>query len=228
MYTVVVVRHGQSEWNLQNLFTGWTDVRMTEKGREEAREAGQKLQQAGYQFDVAYTSLLSRAIETLNLALAEMDLHWIPVYKSWRLNERHYGALQGLDKKETAEREGKEQVHLWRRSYEVEPPALSREDERFPGHDPRYQDLDPSVLPTTENLKMTVERVLPYWQDIIAKSITQGQRVLISAHGNSLRALVKHLEKMSDEDIPHVEIPTGQPLVYKLDENFVVQNKFYL
>jgi 2,3-bisphosphoglycerate-dependent phosphoglycerate mutase len=215
--TLVLLRHGQSTWNLENRFTGWTDVGLTEQGIEEAREGGRLMAAAGLEFDVVHTSLQLRAIETANLSLAEMGLHWIPVKRHWRLNERHYGALQGLDKKETAERHGKDQVFEWRRSYDIPPPALEPDDERHPAHDRRYADLPPDLLPATECLKDVVERMLPYWYDQIVPDLRERKRVLIAAHGNSLRALVKHLDGISDEEIPSLNIPTGIPLVYQLD-----------
>ena len=228
MYKVVLLRHGESVWNKENRFTGWTDVDLSEKGVVEAREAGKILRAEGFTFDLAYTSVLKRAIKTLNIALEEMDLLWIPVIKNWRLNERHYGGLQGLNKAETAERHGKDQVHLWRRSYDVPPPALDEEDERFPGRDPRYGDLEKSDLPRTECLKDTVERFLPYWHDEIGPTIKRGKRVVVAAHGNSLRALVKYLDDISDEEIPGLNIPTGVPLVYELDEELKPIKHYYL
>ena len=217
MHTVVLLRHGESAWNKSNRFTGWTDVDLTEHGVEQARRAGSLLRAEGYTFDIAYTSVLKRAIRTLWLALDEMDLMWIPVHRSWRLNERHYGALQGLNKAETAAEYGEDQVKVWRRSYDTPPPALDREDERYPGGDPRYQGLDESELPLTECLKDTVERFLPYWHETIAPEIRSGRRVFIVAHGNSLRALVKYLDQVSDKEILELNIPTGVPLVYDLD-----------
>jgi len=217
MYRVVLLRHGESDWNRENRFTGWTDVDLSEKGRAEARAAGQILKAEGFTFDRAYTSVLKRAIRTLWIALDEMDLMWIPVERSWRLNERHYGALQGLDKAETAAKFGEAQVKIWRRSYDTRPPALERNDPRFPGNDPRYRNLSPEELPLTECLKDTVARFLPYWQGTIAPAIRAGQRVLVAAHGNSLRALVKYLDDVSEQDIVELNIPTGVPLVYELD-----------
>ncbi len=214
---LVLLRHGESVWNRDDRFTGWTDVGLSEKGEAEAVRAGEWLAREGFGFDLCYTSYLKRAIKTLWLVLETMDLMWLPVYKTWRLNERHYGALQGLNKTETAARYGREQVFLWRRSYHVRPPALDRSDPRFPGHDPRYADLDPADLPTTESLEDTVRRVLPYWHEVIAPEIRRGRRVLIAAHGNSLRALVKYLEQIPDDEIPQVEIPTGVPWIYELD-----------
>ncbi len=228
MKRLVLLRHGESVWNKENRFTGWTDVGLTAQGVEEAREAGRALLQEGYTFDVAYTSVLKRAIQTLWIALEEMDLMWIPVYRSWRLNERHYGALQGLNKAETAKKHGEAQVKLWRRSYSVPPPALEPDDERHPGQDPRYADLAPDELPLTECLKDTVERFLPYWDGTIAPVVSRGERVLISAHGNSLRALVKHLDGISDQDIVGLNIPTGIPLVYELNEDLTPVRNFYL
>jgi len=215
---LVLLRHGQSTWNLENRFTGWTDVDLSEKGREEARHAGELLQVGGFRFDVAYTSVLTRAIRTLWLVLDEMDLMWLPVERTWRLNERHYGALQGLNKKETAVKFGQEQVHQWRRGYAVRPPALDDDDPRHPSFDPRYANLLPEERPSTESLKDTLERVLPYWHETIAPRVAHGDRVLIAAHGNSLRALVKYLDNISDEEIPDLNIPTGFPLVYELDD----------
>ncbi|TVQ47448.1 MAG: 2,3-diphosphoglycerate-dependent phosphoglycerate mutase [Gammaproteobacteria bacterium] len=214
---LVLLRHGQSEWNLQNLFTGWKDVDLTAQGREEARRAGRELLAAGLDFDVAHTSLLKRAIRTLWITLDEMDRMWIPVRRHWRLNERSYGDLQGLNKAETAAKHGEDQVKIWRRSYDVPPPALAEDDERHPRHDPRYRTLDPGTLPATESLKTTLERVRPYWQDYIAPQLLAGQNVLVAAHGNSLRALVKMLEGMSEETIVGFNIPTGVPRLYELD-----------
>jgi 2,3-bisphosphoglycerate-dependent phosphoglycerate mutase len=219
MIKLVLLRHGESIWNRENRFTGWTDVDLSPKGVEEAGQAAELLKKEGFSFDVCYTSYLKRAIKTLWIVLEKMDLMWLPVLKSWHLNERHYGALQGLSKLETAEKVGKEQVFAWRRSYDVRPPALEMSDKRFPGHDLRYAQLADSRLPRTESLKDTIERVLPYWKDVIAPDIRQGKRVLISAHGNSLRGLVKHLEGISDDEIPNVEIPTGIPLIYELDKS---------
>jgi 2,3-bisphosphoglycerate-dependent phosphoglycerate mutase len=227
MKRLVLLRHGESVWNKENRFTGWTDVGLTEKGVQEAHEAGRALLREGYTFDVAYTSVLKRAIQTLWIALEEMDLMWIPVHRSWRLNERHYGALQGLNKAETAEKHGEEQVKVWRRSYATQPPALTIDDERHPGRDPRYARLTPDELPLTECLKDTVERFLPYWQSDIAPAVRRGERVLISAHGNSLRALVKHLDGISDEEIVGLNIPTGIPLVYELNDGDLSPIKSY-
>ena len=219
MYEVVLLRHGESTWNKENLFTGWTDVDLSEKGTQEAHEAGRLLLKESYSFDVAYTSVLKRAIRTLWITLDEMDLMWIPIHNSWRLNERHYGALQGLNKAQTAEKYGEAQVKVWRRSYDIPPPALTREDERFPGHDPRYGDLKLKDLPLTECLKDTVARTLPYWHETIAPAVRSGQRVIVAAHGNSLRGLVKYLDNIPEEEIVELNIPTGIPLVYELDED---------
>ena len=218
MFKLVLVRHGQSTWNLENRFTGWTDVGLTEQGRAEAVSAAHLLKEGGYTFDIAYTSVLRRAIQTLWIVQEEMQLEWIPVINAWQLNERHYGALQGLNKAETAQKFGEAQVKLWRRSYDVPPPALDLNDERHPRYDPRYASLRPAELPATESLKITLERVLPYWHSTLAPLIKTGKRVLIAAHGNSLRAMVKYLDKISDQEIPELNIPTGIPLVYELDE----------
>lgn len=228
MPTLVLLRHGQSDWNLQNRFTGWTDVDLTEKGRAEAQQSGRLMKEAGYTFDLAYTSVLTRAIRTQWIALDEMDLLWIPVVRDWRLNERHYGALQGLDKAETAARHGDAQVKIWRRSYDLPPPALTLDDPRHPSHDPRYAALAAADLPAAESLKDTVARFLPYWHETIAPSIRAGKRVLITAHGNSLRALVKYLDGISDHDIVEFNIPTGIPLVYELDEHLRPTSSRYL
>lgn len=228
MYTLVLVRHGESLWNKENRFTGWTDIDLSEKGIEEARSAGRLLKEQGFVFDVAFTSVLKRAIRTLWIILDEMDLMWIPIQNSWRLNERHYGALQGLNKSEMAAKYGEEQVHIWRRSYDIRPPALERNDPRFPGFDPRYSDLKPDELPATECLKDTVARFLPYWHETIAPTIKAGKRVVIVAHGNSLRALVKYLDTISEEKIVALNIPTGMPLVYELDENLAPLQSGYL
>jgi 2,3-bisphosphoglycerate-dependent phosphoglycerate mutase len=219
MHTLVLVRHGESIWNKENRFTGWTDVDLSEKGIQEAHEAGKLLKQKGFVFDVAFTSVLKRAIRTLWIIMDEMDLMWIPVYNSWRLNERHYGALQGLNKSEMAARYGEQQVHIWRRSYDIRPPALEKNDPRFPGFDPRYKDLKADELPATECLKDTVARFLPHWHDTIAPTIRSGKRVIIAAHGNSLRALVKYLDNIPDDKIVEMNIPTGIPLVYELDQD---------
>lgn len=228
MHRIVLLRHGQSTWNAENRFTGWTDVDLTERGREEARRAGRLLAEAGLGFDVAYTSLLRRAIRTLWIALDELELMWIPQHHSWRLNERHYGALQGDDKAEAAARFGEEQVHLWRRGYAVRPPALDLSDPRFPGRDPRYRGLAPDQLPRAESLEDTVRRFLPYWEGEIVPAVRRGGRVLISAHGNSLRALIKHLDGLSEDEVTHVEIPTGFPLVYELDDELRPERHYYL
>jgi 2,3-bisphosphoglycerate-dependent phosphoglycerate mutase len=228
MTKVVLVRHGESTWNKENRFTGWTDVDLSEKGVKEAHEGAVALREAGYQFDVAYTSVLKRAIRTLWIVLDEMDLMWIPVHRSWRLNERHYGALQGLNKAETAAKFGETQVKIWRRSYDVQPPALTADDPRFPGRDPRYRSLTPAELPLTECLKDTVARFLPLWHETIAPAIRSGQKVLIAAHGNSLRALVKYLDNIADQDIVELNIPTGMPLVYELDDALKPLNRYYL
>ena len=228
MHKLVLVRHGESEWNKENRFTGWTDVDLSAKGRQEAQEAGAVLKSGGYTFDVAYTSVLKRAIRTLWMVLDEMDLMWIPVHRSWRLNERHYGALQGLNKAETAAKFGEAQVKIWRRSYDIRPPELTADDERFPGRDPRYRGLGKSEVPLTECLKDTVARFLPLWHETIAPAIQSGQKILIAAHGNSLRALVKYLDKVSETDIVELNIPTGMPLVYELDEKLKPLNRYYL
>ncbi len=228
MYKIVLLRHGESDWNQKNLYTGWTDVDLNEKGIQEAHAGAKSLIEAGLTFDVAYTSVLKRAIRTLWIVLDEMDLMWIPVHRSWRLNERHYGALQGLNKAETAVQYGEAQVKLWRRSYDVRPPALEVTDARYPGHDRRYHDVPADELPRCECLKDTVARFLPYWNDTIIPSIKAGKRVIIAAHGNSLRALVKHLDHISDQDIVELNIPTGIPLVYELDEAFKPIKHYYL
>jgi len=228
MYTIVLLRHGESAWNLDNRFTGWTDVDLTPKGIEEAGESGRLLLEAGYTFDVAYTSVLKRAIRTLWIVLDRMDLMWIPVHRSWRLNERHYGALQGLNKAETAAQHGEAQVKIWRRSYDVPPPALTEDDPRHPGRDRRYAALTTAELPLTESLKHTVARFLPYWHETIAPSVRDGKRVLIAAHGNSLRALVKYLDNISEQDIVELNIPTGVPLVYELDADLKPLRHYYL
>ncbi|MHB8133409.1 MAG: 2,3-diphosphoglycerate-dependent phosphoglycerate mutase [Anaerolineaceae bacterium] len=228
MYKLVLLRHGESEWNKSNLFTGWTDVDLTEKGRAEAKSAGELLKQGGYTFDIAYTSVLKRAIRTLWIVLDEMDLMWVPVIRDWRLNERHYGALQGLNKAETAAKYGDEQVKIWRRSYDTQPPALDINDKRFPGHDPRYANLSTDELPKTECLKDTVARFLPAWIDVIAPKIKNGEKVIITAHGNSLRALIKYLDNVSEDDIIAMNVPTGVPLVYELDSNLKPITHYYL
>ena len=228
MYTVVLLRHGESLWNQENRFTGWTDIDLSDKGREEALEAGRVLKQDGYIFDVAYTSVLKRAIRTCWIVLDELDLMWIPVVRDWRLNERHYGALQGLDKAETAAKHGEAQLKIWRRSYDIPPPPLSADDPRHPGRDPRYANLRPDQRPLSESLANTVARFLPAWNETIAPAIRSGRRVLIAAHGNSLRALVKYLDGISDTDIVELNIPTGIPLVYELDANLRPLRHYYL
>ena len=214
---LVLLRHGESTWNKENRFTGWTDVDLSEKGCEEAKAAGRLLRDEGFTFDIAYTSVLKRAIRTCWMALDELDLLWIPMERSWRLNERHYGALQGLDKAETAAKHGDAQTKIWRRSYDIPPPPLEKTDPRHPSHDPRYAGLEPGDVPSTEALKQTVDRFLPYWNGTIVPAVQAGRRVLITAHGNSLRALVKYLDRISDQDIVELNIPTGIPLVYELD-----------
>lgn len=228
MYKVVLLRHGESIWNKENLFTGWTDVDLSEKGIEEARNSGKLMREAGLTFDLAYTSVLKRAIRTLWLALDVMDMMWMPIVNSWRLNERHYGALQGLNKAETAAKYGDEQVHIWRRSYDIQPPSLEKSDSRYPGADPRYKGLSEAELPLTECLKDTVARFLPYWHETIAPSIKSGKKVIIAAHGNSLRALVKYLDNVPDETIVGLNIPTGVPLVYELNDDLKPLNHYYL
>jgi 2,3-bisphosphoglycerate-dependent phosphoglycerate mutase len=228
MYKLVLVRHGQSTWNLENRFTGWTDVGLTDLGREEAHEAGKLLREGGYVFDVAYTSVLRRAIQTLWIVLEEMNLEWIPEEKAWQLNERHYGDLQGLNKAEMAEKFGEAQVKIWRRSYDVPPPALELGDERHPRFDPRYASLTPEQLPAAESLKITLERVLPYWHSTLTPVIKSGKRVIIAAHGNSIRALVKYLDDVSEAEITELNIPTGLPLVYELDEVLKPIKRYYL
>jgi 2,3-bisphosphoglycerate-dependent phosphoglycerate mutase len=228
MHRLVLLRHGQSTWNKENRFTGWTDVDLSELGVEEAREAGRQMAAEKYEFDVAYTSVLKRALRTLMFCLDELDQLWIPVQKSWRLNERHYGALQGLNKAETAARHGEAQVKLWRRSYDIPPPPVGLEDPNHPSHDRRYAKLERSQLPTTESLKDTIARFLPYWHSTIAPDIHTGKRVIIAAHGNSLRALVKFLDNLSEEEVIELNIPTGIPLVYMLNDDLKPLNKFYL
>lgn len=225
---LVLLRHGESEWNKENRFTGWTDVDLSEKGMKEAAAAGKVLKENGFIFDIAYTSVLKRAIRTLWMALDEMDQLWIPVHKSWRLNERHYGSLQGLNKSEMAQKFGEDQVLIWRRSYDIQPPALTEEDERYPGKDPRYAGMNKSDVPFTECLKDTVSRFLPLWHDTIAPTLKSGKRVIIAAHGNSLRALVKYLDNVSEQDILNLNIPTGLPLVYDLDDNLKPLGHYYL
>ncbi|MFW5775116.1 MAG: 2,3-diphosphoglycerate-dependent phosphoglycerate mutase [Chitinivibrionales bacterium] len=228
MHKLVLIRHGESTWNKANRFTGWTDVDLSERGVAEARAAGEFLRKEGFEFDIAFTSVLKRAIRTLWIVMDELDQMWIPVIRSWRLNERHYGALQGLNKAEMTEKHGKEQVHIWRRSYDIQPPELSPDDERFPGHERKYADLDRALLPTTESLKDTVNRFVPYWEQTIQPVIRSGKKVLIAAHGNSLRALVKYLGNISDEEIPGLNIPTGVPLVYELDDELKPISHYYL
>ncbi|HNT44304.1 MAG TPA: 2,3-diphosphoglycerate-dependent phosphoglycerate mutase [Syntrophorhabdaceae bacterium] len=228
MTRIVLLRHGESQWNLENRFTGWTDIDLSERGVEEARQAGRALREAGFIFDVAFTSVLKRAIRTLWIVLEELDRMWIPQRKSWRLNERHYGALQGLNKAETAVEYGEEQVRLWRRSYDVPPPPLERRDKRFCGNDPRYDALAPEELPVSESLKDTAARVMPYWEGTIVPVLARGARIIISAHGNSLRSLVKHLDNIPDEDVPALEIPTGKPLVYEFSQDLKPTKHYYL
>ena len=228
MYKVVLLRHGESDWNKQNRFTGWTDVDLTEKGIEEAKISGQLMKEAGFVFDIAFTSVLKRAIRTLWLALDEMDLMWIQVFNTWRLNERHYGALQGLNKAETSAKFGDAQVHIWRRSYDIQPPALAVDDERYPGNDPRYATLTAEELPLTECLKDTVARFLPFWHNEAVPAIKSGKQVIIAAHGNSIRALVKYLDNVPEDEISELNIPTGVPLVYELDKDMKPIKHYYL
>ena len=228
MHKLVLLRHGESQWNKENLFTGWTDVELSEKGIEEAKEAGSILNENGYKFDLAFVSVLKRALQTLWYSLEVMDQLWIPWEKSWRLNERHYGALQGLNKKNMAEKYGDEQVHQWRRSYSTRPPQLEKGDKRWPGNERKYHNLLEEELPLGESLEDTVERFLPYWKEMIAPTLQAGSQVLIAAHGNSLRALVKHLQKIPDDEINSLEIPTGKPLVYELDDNLIYKKHYYL
>lgn len=228
MYKLVLMRHGESQWNLENRFTGWTDVDLTEAGREQARQAGELLKANGFSFDIAFCSVLKRAIRTLWIVLDTMDSVHIPVGKTWRLNERHYGALQGLNKAETAEKYGDEQVMIWRRAYSIGPDPVAEDDPRHPKNDARYANLKPEQLPATECLEQTVERVVPFWNDSIAPAIRSGRNVLVTAHGNSLRALIKHIDGISDEDIVHLNLPTGQPLVYELDENLKPIRHYFL
>jgi len=228
MYSLVLLRHGESTWNKENKFTGWTDVDLTVKGITEAKDAGEILQGKGYNFDIAFTSYLKRAIKTLWIVLEEMDLMWLPVIHSWRLNERHYGALQGLNKAEMSEKYGEDQVHIWRRSYDVRPPELEKDDARYPGNEPKYKNLTAEELPVAECLKDTVDRFLPYWHETIVPEIKKGKRILICAHGNSLRALVKYVDNISDQEIPHLNIPTGIPLVYEFDDDLKPIKHFYL
>lgn len=228
MHKIVLIRHGESTWNKENRFTGWTDVDLTEKGTEEAKKAGKILKSEGYTFDLAYTSVLKRAIKTLWVALDEMDLTWIPVINSWKLNERHYGSLQGLNKSETAEKYGEDQVHIWRRSYDVPPPEMTKDDERYAGLDSRYKNLTEEEIPLTESLKLTVDRVVPYWENEIAPQVKAGKKVVISAHGNSIRALIKYLDNVPEDKIVGLNIPNGTPLVYELDENLRPIKNYYL
>jgi len=228
MHKIVLLRHGESVWNKENRFTGWTDVDLSEKGEQEALDAGRILKKEGYTFDVAFTSVLKRAIRTLWITLDEMDLMWVPVYRNWRLNERHYGALQGLNKAEMAEKHGEAQVLIWRRSYDTRPPALEKDDERYPGNDPRYRDLTEEELPLTECLKDTVDRFLPYWKETIEPAIRADKRVIIAAHGNSLRALVKYLDNIADDEIVGLNIPTGMPLIYELNDDLMPVHRQYL
>jgi 2,3-bisphosphoglycerate-dependent phosphoglycerate mutase len=228
MKTLVLIRHGESVWNKENRFTGWTDVVLSEKGMLEAKKGGKSMKDGEYTFDIAYTSVLKRAIQTLNIALEEMDMMWLPVVKSWRLNERHYGALQGMNKLEMVEKFGDEQVQLWRRGFAVQPPALDPEDPRYQVNDPRYKDLLPGENPLTESLKDTIYRLMPYWNDVISKDLLAGKKVLIAAHGNSLRAIIKHLDSMSDEEIMGLNVPTGIPLVYELDDQLKPLKKYYI
>ncbi|MFH1441533.1 MAG: 2,3-diphosphoglycerate-dependent phosphoglycerate mutase [Candidatus Omnitrophota bacterium] len=228
MYKIVLLRHGESIWNKENRFTGWTDVDLSEKGIQEANKAGELLKESGFNFEIAFTSVLKRAIRTLWITLDRMDLMWIPILNSWRLNERHYGALQGLNKSEMAEKYGEEQVLIWRRSYDIQPPQLTKDDQRYPGSDPRYKNLDEKDIPLTECLKDTVARFLPYWHETIAPVIKSGKKTIIAAHGNSLRALVKYLDNVSEENIVKLNIPTGIPLVYELDKDLKPIKNYYL
>jgi 2,3-bisphosphoglycerate-dependent phosphoglycerate mutase len=228
MYKIVLIRHGESEWNKANLFTGWTDVDLSEKGVIEAKEAGRRLKEAGFTFDEAHTSVLKRAIRTLWLVLDEMDLMYTPIHHDWRLNERHYGALQGLNKAETAAKYGEEQVLIWRRSYDIPPPELEKNDERYPGFDPRYKNLETRQVPLCESLKDTVARTMPFWNDVIIPRLAAGRKMVVAAHGNSLRAIVKNLDHISDTDIVSLNIPTGIPLVYEFDKDLQVHKRYYL
>ena len=228
MHKLVLLRHGESTWNKENRFTGWTDVDLTEQGRQEAKAAGQVLKKDGFSFDIAYCSVMKRALRTLWIVLDELDELWIPVEKTWRLNERHYGGLQGLNKSETAAQYGEDQVLVWRRSYDIPPPPLEKSDERYPGHDPRYRDVPAADLPLTECLKDTVDRFLPYWHEVIAPQVKAGKKVVIAAHGNSLRALVKYLDDLSEEEVLKLNIPTGIPLVYELDDQLQPIKRYYL
>lgn len=228
MYQIVLIRHGESTWNKENLFTGWTDVDLSEKGISEAHIAGKRLLEAGFAFDEAWTSVLKRAIRTLWIVMDEMDLMWLPVQNDWRLNERHYGALQGLNKAETAEKYGEEQVKLWRRSFDIPPPSLTQQDARYPGHDPRYMDLTEAQLPLAESLKDTCQRTMPFWNEIVVPRLKSGNRMIIAAHGNSLRAIIKTLDNISDEDIVNLNVPTGIPLIYDFDRDLNVIKSCYL
>lgn len=228
MKTLVLIRHGESVWNKENRFTGWTDVGLSEKGMLEAKKGGKSLKDREYIFDIAYTSILKRAIQTLNIALEEMDMMWLPVVKSWRLNERHYGALQGMNKLEMVEKFGEEQVHLWRRGFDIQPPAMTTDDPRYQGNDVRYKDLLPGEYPLTESLKDTIHRLMPYWEDVISMDLKADKKVLIAAHGNSLRAIIKHLDNMNDVDIMGLNVPTGIPLVYELDDELKPLKKYYI
>lgn len=228
MKKIVLIRHGESTWNKENRFTGWTDVDLTDKGKEEAKKAGEILKSSGYTFDLAFTSVLKRAIRTLWIIQDEMDILWLPVIRNWRLNERHYGDLQGLNKAETAQKYGNDQVHIWRRSYDVPPPEMTKEDERYAGNDPRYKDLTDAEIPLTESLKTTVDRFLPFWFETIVPEIKADKKVIIAAHGNSLRALIKHLDNISDSEIAELNIPTGIPLVYELDDDLKPIKHYYL
>ncbi|MFO8144316.1 MAG: 2,3-diphosphoglycerate-dependent phosphoglycerate mutase [Candidatus Syntrophosphaera sp.] len=228
MYKIVLIRHGESIWNKENLFTGWTDVDLSEKGTREAQIAGKRLKEEGFEFDEAWTSVLKRAIRTLWIVLDEMDLMYLPISLDWRLNERHYGALQGLNKAETAAKHGAEQVHLWRRSYDIPPPPLEKDDPRYPGKDRRYEHLAPEQIPLCESLKDTCKRTMPFWEEVIIPRLAAGRRMIVSAHGNSLRAIVKNLDNISDTDIPSLNIPTGIPLIYEFNDDLSVSKRYYL
>jgi 2,3-bisphosphoglycerate-dependent phosphoglycerate mutase len=228
MKKLILIRHGESDWNKQNRFTGWTDVDLSEKGENEAREAGKRMKEAGIGFDIAYSSVLKRAIRTQHILQEETDLLWVPEVHNWRLNERHYGALQGLNKAETAQKYGDDQVHIWRRSFNIAPPLLEADDERCASKEAKYKDIEPAIIPLGESLEITIKRVLPFWQDYIAPSLLEGKAVLVTAHGNSLRALIKYLDNISDDDIANLEIPTGVPLIYELDDNLRPTNHYYL
>ncbi|WP_321423760.1 2,3-diphosphoglycerate-dependent phosphoglycerate mutase [uncultured Bacteroides sp.] len=228
MKKLILIRHGESDWNKQNRFTGWTDVDLSEKGENEAREAGKRMKEAGISFDIAYSSVLKRAIRTQHILQEETDLLWVPEVHNWRLNERHYGALQGLNKAETAQKYGDDQVHIWRRSFNIAPPLLEADDERCASKEAKYKGIEPAIIPLGESLEITIKRVLPFWQDYIAPSLLEGKTVLVTAHGNSLRALIKYLDNISDDDIANLEIPTGVPLIYELDDNLRPTNHYYL